>query len=47
MFEVFKRALLKLGPYPGFALLSEQVERSYDVEEIGNELSIKVHKFSE
>ena len=39
--------LLKLGPLPGFTFSSEQVERSYDVGEIRNELSIKVGKSSE
>ena len=47
MFEAFKHTLLKLGPYPGFTLPSEQVERSYDVGEIGNGFSIKVRKSSE
>ena len=47
MFEAFKHTLLKLGPYPGFALPSEQVERSYDVGEIRNELPIKVCKSGE
>ena len=39
--------LLKLGPYPGFTLLSEQVEGCYDVGEIWDELPIKVRKPSE
>ena len=47
MFETFKGALLELGPCPGFALPSQQVERGYDVGEIGNEFSIKIHKSSE
>ena len=47
MFEVFKRTLLELGPHPEFAFLSEQVEGSHDVGEIGNEFPIKVCESSE
>ena len=44
MLEAFKHLLLELGPYPGFALPSEQIERSYDVGEIRDELSVKICK---
>ena len=44
MFEAFKCTLLKLGPYPGFPLSGEQVERGYDVGEIRDEFSVKIRK---
>ena len=44
MLEVFKCTLLELDPYPGFALPSEQVERSYNVGEIRDEFSIKIRE---
>ena len=44
MFEAFKCTLLELGPYPGFALSSEQVERSHDVGEIRDKFSVKIHE---
>ena len=47
MLEMFKCTLLELGPYPGFTLSGEQVERGYDVGEIRNEFSVKVCKSSE
>ena len=47
MFEMFKGALLKLSPGPGFSLSSEQVEGGYNVGKIRNEFPVKVHKPSE
>ena len=44
MFEVFKRTLLELGPCPGFPFSGEQVERGYDVGEIQDEFSVKIHE---
>ena len=39
--------LLELGPYPGFALSSEQVEGCHDIREIRDEFSVKVCKSRE
>ena len=47
MFEAFKRPLLKLGPCPGFAFLSEQVKGCYNVGEIRDEFPVKVRKSGE
>ena len=47
MFEVFKCPLLKLGPCPGFAFLSEQVKGCYDVGEIRDEFPVKIRKSGE
>ena len=47
MFEAFECPLLELGPYPGFAFPSEQVEGRYNVGEIRDELSVEVRESSE
>ena len=47
MFEMFEGMLLELGPQPGFTLLGEQVEGDYDVGEVRDEFSVKIHKSSE
>ena len=47
MFETFERLLLELGPCPRFAFSSEQVERCYDVREVGNEFPVEVCKSRE
>ena len=47
MFEALEHPLLKLGPYPGFAFLSEQVEGCYDVGKVRDEFPVKIRKPSE
>ena len=47
MFEMFKGALLELGPDPGFSFASEQVEGSNNVREVQDEFPVKVCESSE
>ena len=47
MFEMFKGALLKLSPGPGFSLSSEQVEGGDNVGEIWDKFPVKIGESSE